>query len=55
MPKSSTQFNTEESVKTKEKKESQLKKATIKSILNFSRSYKVLSSGLILEIEYNTN
>ena len=55
MPKSSTQFNAEESVKTKEKKESQLKKGTIESILSFSKSYKVFSSGLILQIDFNIN
>ena len=55
MPKSSTQFNTEGSVKTKEKKENQLKKGTLESILNFSRSYKVFSSGLISQIDFNIN
>ena len=55
MPKSSTQFNAEESVKTKEKKENQLKKGTVESILNFSRSYKVFSSGLISKIDFNIN
>ena len=55
MPKSSTQFNSNELIKTKEKKENQLKKGTIKSILGFSRSYKVLCSGLISEVEYNIN
>jgi len=53
MPKSSTQFNAEESVKTKEKTESQLKKGTIESILSFSKSYKVFSSGLISQIDFN--
>ena len=55
MPKSSTQFNAKESVKTKEKKESQLKKGTIESILSFSKSYKVFSSGLISQIDFNIN
>ena len=55
MPKSSTQFNADESVKTKENKVSYLKKGTVESILNFSRSYKVYNSGLISQIDLNIN
>lgn len=55
MPKSSTQFNADESVKTKEKKVSYLKKGTVESILSFSRSYKVYNSGLISQIDLNIN
>ena len=55
MPKSSTQFNSEELIKTNEKYTHRLKSGIVKSILSFSRSFQVRSSSKVSVIEYHIN
>ena len=55
MPKSSTQFNSNELTSTKEKNTHKLKSGIIRSILSFSRSFQVETSGIVSKIEYNIN
>ena len=53
MQKSSTQLNLEDFLKFEKRNNDKLKKVTIKSILNFSRSFQVKASKNIHLIEYN--